>query len=189
MHTARRAAAMGMALLAPLWTMGLASAQTYDQFAHLGRWPSAPYTVRSESDCVAFEQELAKKADAINEAHEQCLKAEGSTGQSVGGIDTRTTCSKPACQGLHEGRDKYFSHAGEQKKLCRDKLSAYQNEQRRQRETARRRVESREMSRRNEERCDADWRSYKSACHDKAAMTATRQSCKEEFERLRIECP
>ncbi len=189
MHSARSSAAAGVAAFALLLTMQPVFAQTYDHFAHLGRWPSTPYTVRSERDCADFEQQLAKKADAINEAHEQCLRAEGSTGFSSRGIDTKSTCSKPACQSLHDGRDKFFIHAGEQKKLCRSKLSEYQNEQRKQRENAQRRADSRETARRSEERCEADWKRYRSMCHDRTYPTQHRGSCKEEFERLRIECP
>jgi hypothetical protein len=67
-----------------------------------------PFAPTDRAECEAFRDEHQRLLKELERAHDECLKgaATGGSGSafSAGGSKV-STCSKPACQGLHTGRD------------------------------------------------------------------------------------
>lgn len=59
-----------------------------------------PQFPTSREECSQFNEEIVELIKTVNEAHEVCLADKGNSNESNGG-----TCSKPACQKLHDTRD------------------------------------------------------------------------------------
>lgn len=60
----------------------------------------APQYPSSREECSQFNEEIGEMIKAVHEEHEACLADKGNTNESSGG-----TCSKAACQKLHDARD------------------------------------------------------------------------------------
>lgn len=69
---------------------------------------SPPFAPTDRAECEAFRDEHQRLLKQLEQAHDECLKRAASGGGSsafrVDGSKV-ATCSKPACQSLHAGRD------------------------------------------------------------------------------------
>ncbi len=139
----------------------------------------APLSPTSPEACNELQQEFAEIQQELHVQHEQCLRdAPGDERGDDGG-----TCSKSSCQALHTARDEAGKKARQEVGICRERLSTYLAEKRREDERARRAAEEaerdrdqrdrdqrdrdRERDRRNTERKDKEERD-RQAAKDKA---------------------
>ena len=163
----------------------------YDRMAHIGAsMITSPLHVTSERECQSLDRDLKKKAEEIYVAHEQCLKVAGEGGFNLQALDSKSKCSKPTCQALHDGRDSFVKHSEKESRACRVRLSDYQKEQRRREDARQRDKVDSTIARSKNNPCVVEINQYKAICTGKEGYETRQQerTCKAELARLRKEC-
>lgn len=162
----------------------------YDSTAHIGAtFITSPLFPTSASECRNLKQRLDRKRDEIVVAHDACLKEAGDEKYSTKRWDSKSECTKSACQSLHDGRDSFQEHAQKEMAKCEAQLQKHEAEQAARAEKQRQREQDEEMARANASQCGRDWLSYKQVCTGTHATASDQRTCKRELERLREECP
>lgn len=105
---------------------------------------SSPLQPRRQEDCQALSQQFSEAHTQAALAHNECLAKASDEGYV--GVESTGTCSKRACQHLHNVTDEILERSTEEARVCQDRLSRYQEQERRE-EQARRKQEQERQAR------------------------------------------
>ncbi|WP_156398244.1 hypothetical protein [Caulobacter sp. Root1455] len=186
----RRRIAVGAAIVV-LTTSGATLAQSvyYDRLAWSGATLiTSPIMVTSPQQCVELEQRLQRKLANINTAHDLCLQAEGDAGTAVRNLETRSICTKAACQNLHDARDALPDQAAREGRICQERLAQYQAAQQRKTEADRGNRLSNDLARSQYDPCVTRWKQYEAACTGQWDSEQQQRTCTSELRSLRLQC-
>jgi hypothetical protein len=126
---------------------------------------SSPWRPTTSDECSALGQAFNEQLQQISADHNECIKDAPQDEQVSSG-----SCAKAACQALHTASEQVSKRSSAETALCRERVAAYQAEQRREAAEAQRRQDERAR----EEREEAQQRAK--AQQERAQKDAQRQA-------------
>ena len=162
-----------------------ASAQSYDRYAYIKSLPVAPVSPTEEWQCGKWQERSDGIISDVVVAHDACLRVESS--KNLGDLpeDTKNTCSKPACQKLHDAASSLKAELTKKVLACRAEV-----------QDVKRKAADAEWAKRERRLRDAqsspcirEWLQYEALCTGDFESQAAQKRCKKELDDLRRRCP
>ena len=146
-------------------------AQTsYDKYAYIKSLPTSPISPTELWQCDKWLERSNSVVIDVNVAHSACLREE--TSKPFGELppDTKDSCSKPACQKLHDSLSTLRTETSTKGAKCREEV----NEKKKKVEGAERAKQQRRLRDAQTDPCIRDWLQYEALCtgkHDPESVT------------------